>query len=594
MRGGWRLLATLSIALATGALAPALVSASTAEELADLAQQQGLTCQPPGGGEIACFGSTRVPPTNRRVVIRPEQGPNVELHAFVEPLQGAVPLDAVSIDFLTTMHAAACGAPNAMKAYVQQVGALTKAADVPPEIHGACRLNGSYNVPVTGGRPYYLVSSTVLPPASDPPTAPPTPAPTPRSTSTPVPTPRATKPAATLAPATVAPSVAPTPTAEPSATPGGEPSPAASGTFQPTQQVGAETSPPQQPSDPPAAPAPHGPPGPPTFVGSVVVATSNFSTEPGPVVGSLLLALLLLLIVAFAGELFNNTVENNYDVIGGWFKKGPLGALRRLRDRITFDPPGRPGVLVFIALTALISSFVDPSFGLDLRSVAVFLGFLVGLIVVLAGFKLPPILARRRRTGELGQLKPLPWALVIAALFVFVSRLENLQPGYLYGIVLGAIFVSDASDRDEGRETFYGALWTLAAAFLAWIGLTWLRGLGLPEDGFGATLLGTAFAATLVAGLEAAAFGLIPMRFLPGHAVYRWNRLGWALLFALSCFAFFHILIGPNSGYVAELSPNAFVAALGVFAAFGALSIGTWLYFRVRARGAPADPGEAA
>ena len=293
--------------------------------------------------------------------------------------------------------------------------------------------------------------------------------------------------------------------------------------------------------------------------------------------GSLALALLLLLIVGFAGELFNNTVENNYDRIAAWFKRGPIGrvlGLVRLR--------GPAGVLLFIALTALVSSFVDPSFGLDLRSVAVFLGFLVGLIVVLASFKLPPMLAHRRATGELGRLRPLPWALVIAALFVLVSRVGNLQPGYLYGIVLGAIFMTDVSDREEGRETFIGSLWTLGAALIAWLALTWLRTIGLPEESFEVTLASTAFAATLVAGLEATAFGLMPLRFMPGHAVYRWNRLGWALLFGISVFAFIHILIGPTSGYVSELSPAAFIAALGVFAAFGALSIATWLYFRVR------------
>jgi hypothetical protein len=203
---------------------------------------------------------------------------------------------------------------------------------------------------------------------------------------------------------------------------------------------------------------------------------------------------------------------------------------------------------------------------------------------VLGSFKLPPILARRRTTGELGQLRPLPWALLIAALFVLVSRVGNLQPGYLYGIVLGAIFVTDVSSRDEGRETFYGALWTLVAALVAWVALTWLRGLGLPEDGFGVTLLETAFAATLVAGLEAAAFALMPLRFLPGYTLYRWNRPLWALLWGAGLFAFFHILIGPTSGYVSELSPAAFLAALGVFAAFGALSILTWLYFRLRTK----------
>jgi hypothetical protein len=242
----------------------------------------------------------------------------------------------------------------------------------------------------------------------------------------------------------------------------------------------------------------------------------------------------------------------------------------------------RIGLMLFLLLTAFVSSFVDPHFGFDLRSLGEFLGFLVGTVVVLASFKLPPMLAHRRKTGDLGKLRPLPWALVIAGLFVLVSRIGNLQPGYLYGIVLGAIFSKDVSDKEEGRETFYGSVWTLSAAAIAWVGLTWLRGQGYDPHGFSVTLLSTAFAATLVSGLEATAFGLMPLRFMPGHAVYEWNRLGWALLFGLSVFAFIHILIGPTSGYVSSLSPQAFVAALGVFAGFGALSIATWGYFRFR------------
>jgi hypothetical protein len=293
--------------------------------------------------------------------------------------------------------------------------------------------------------------------------------------------------------------------------------------------------------------------------------------------GSLAVALLLLLIIGFAGELFNNTVENNYSVIAAWFSKGPLG-----RAGAWFGRNQRGRVLIFIALTALVSAFVDPTFGPDMHGLAELLGFLVGLVVVLASIKLPPMLAHRRKTGELGRLRPLPWALVIAALFVLVSRIGNLQPGYLYGIVLGAIFGTEVSGEEEGRETFYGSVWTLAAAVVAWLGLSWVRTVGFAEGSFEVTLASTAFAAILVAGLEATAFGLMPLRFMPGYAIYKWNRLGWAVLFGLSVFAFIHILIGPTSGYVSDLSPAAFVAALGVFAAFGALSIGTWLYFRFR------------
>ena len=91
---------------------------------------------------------------------------------------------------------------------------------------------------------------------------------------------------------------------------------------------------------------------------------SRTSTPDGGAIGgSLLLALLLLLLIGFIGELFNNTVENNYDVIAAWFKQGPLGRIRGALGRIRIDPPGRPGVLLFIALTALISSFVDRASG---------------------------------------------------------------------------------------------------------------------------------------------------------------------------------------------------------------------------------------
>ena len=66
------LLATLAF---SAALAwPALVRAATVEDLAALAGQEDLNCQPPANGQVFCAGSTRVPPTNRTVLIRPEIG----------------------------------------------------------------------------------------------------------------------------------------------------------------------------------------------------------------------------------------------------------------------------------------------------------------------------------------------------------------------------------------------------------------------------------------------------------------------------------------------------------------------------------------
>ncbi len=185
-------------------------------------------------------------------------------------------------------------------------------------------------------------------------------------------------------------------------------------------------------------------------------------------------------------------------------------------------------------------------------------------------------------TGEVGRLRPLPWALIIAVVFVLISRLAALQPGYLWGVVLGVVFLRTDTSADEGREQAAGALWTLIVAVLAWLALGAVRGTAGTDGTFLATAAETALAAIVVAGLEAVAFGMMPFRFMPGAAIYRWNRVIWAALFFASLYGFLHILVGPTSGYLSDLTAPAWLAALGVFAAFGVCTILFWAWFRFR------------
>lgn len=569
---------------------PGGVLAASVAELVKLAEGgYSMSCAA-NGTNTAQVCVHRVTPW--RAVIRPASGPETQL--VTESPDSTPPLDTSAQAWMADMHETACGDSKGVSAFVQAVAQMTqfsKLREIKDTI-GTCDfvggLYGGAAAPLT-----YRVTSAVRPPAPTPP--PPRPTPTPAATAAPTATPKSSiGPTATRgAVASATPDASHVPSGSPSGSAGTSMSalPTAAATDGPSPVVGGvETGPPAPgPTDAIAAPgevAPTPEPTTPTFEQSVAGIT-DVSTETGAIGGSLLLALLLLLIVGFAGELFNNTIENNYSTIAGWLGRRPLRWLQELGGRFRGD--ATIGLVGFLALTALISSFVDPAFGFNLRSLGVYLGFLVGLAIVLATFKLPPMLAHRRETGDMGRLRPLPWALVIAALFVLVSRIGGLQPGYLYGIVLGVLFVKEVSPKEEGRHTFFGSLWTLGAAVLGWLGLTWLRGLGLDPDGFLATLATTASAAVMVAGLEATAFGLMPLRFMPGYAVYRWNRLAWALLWGLSLFGFLHILIAPVSGYVSQLSPQAFTAALGVFAAFGALSIAVWGYFRFQRPAAPLE-----
>jgi hypothetical protein len=62
------------------------------------------------------------------------------------------------------------------------------------------------------------------------------------------------------------------------------------------------------------------------WAGSVPLA-GEVSTDATRMAGSALAALLLLLAMGFIGEMFNNTMENNYDRILGWWQKSWLGRI---------------------------------------------------------------------------------------------------------------------------------------------------------------------------------------------------------------------------------------------------------------------------
>jgi hypothetical protein len=236
-------------------------------------------------------------------------------------------------------------------------------------------------------------------------------------------------------------------------------------------------------------------------------------------------------------------------------------------------------VIIAVVLVAFISAFLNPALAFDAAGVAIFVGFLIAIAVVLITFELPGLLLRRRQTGETGHLRVLPWAIVLAAVFVLISRVWTLQPGYLYGVVLGMVFLQAVGPRLEGREAAVGATFTLVVAVVSWLLLGWVRE-AVPVGDLAMIVLKTALAAIVVAALEAVAFGLMPLRFMPGYAIYRWRRPVWAVLWLLSLFGFIHILIGPNAGYLSDLSVPALLAAIGVFALFGAISVGFWAYFR--------------
>jgi hypothetical protein len=330
--------------------------------------------------------------------------------------------------------------------------------------------------------------------------------------------------------------------------------------------------------------------------------------DPGVAGGGLLLSLLIALLVPFPGTLFNKTVEANQAEITGWFEKlkrrwrgfvalvavGPLGgAVDRLGRSLG---GGLLGVWVFLGLSALVYGFLSPGFGLDAPSLAMFLGFLVGLAFITAAFDLPLRVYHRRRTGELGRLRAVWWTLAVAVICVLISRLVGFQPGYLYGLVVTIAFTSVISVRPEGIGVLLASAWLLGLSVGAWVLLAATRSVG--GDPWIMLVLQTTFATFFVAGIEALAIGLLPMRFLPGHPLFEWNRLAWFPIFAASVFAYVMVLVDPANGYFSTGSSTPSIIGITFLVAFGVVSVGTWAYFRYRPQrghddSEPDRPGEA-
>jgi hypothetical protein len=240
------------------------------------------------------------------------------------------------------------------------------------------------------------------------------------------------------------------------------------------------------------------------------------------------------------------------------------------------------GILVFVALSALFYAFLDPTFGLSLSSLATVLGLTIGLVVILAAYAAPLLLfSNRHRIGL--DVRALPATLIVAVICVVLSRLVGFQPGYLYGLIVGFYFAHSVTRDIEGKAEASAAASSLVAAFVAWFVLALLRASALPGE-FSTVLLQAATVTIVVAGLENAVFAMLPLRFMPGAAVFGWNRIVWAVLLGLGVFGFAYVLLNPSSGagYLADTTRTSFFTMIVLLVGFGLASVLFWAWFRFR------------
>ena len=320
----------------------------------------------------------------------------------------------------------------------------------------------------------------------------------------------------------------------------------------------------------------------PAFVTSLPLP-SQVSLDPVTLVLSAAIAAGAIMLIAFPYELFNSTMEENYDEIRSWFGLGPRGVPQEKTH-------GR--ALSFFLLTAVAAvacGFLSPDFGFSTTGLVLFIGIFVAMLVMAVLFSLPADIGIRRQFGEWGKLNFLPGTVLVSIVLVLLSRLLDFQPGYFYGALAGLAFRSALSEKVQGKMTAANWLFSLIIS----VGAFFLRApvsAAAAEPGANIWWIGLEICLAMIFlwGVEGLAVAMLPMRFLDGRKVLRWSKPAWAVLFFLGIFATVHVLLRPGSGYVGETNAVS-IGVLALFALFGVISVSLWAYFRFRPqRWAPA------
>jgi hypothetical protein len=238
---------------------------------------------------------------------------------------------------------------------------------------------------------------------------------------------------------------------------------------------------------------------------------------------------------------------------------------------------------VFLAIGGVLYALLTPEFGLNLTSLALALGLAIAVAVTTVGFAVPTFAYFGLRWKDRGQILVLPGTIAIGAAFVLISRLLNLQPGYLYGLLAVFVFHHDVDKRTSGRLAAASALFVMVLALVAWVARVPLSGATLaPGVGFWTIVLESALCGAFVIGLESTLVGLLPLRSLDGSKVKDWSRLAWSALFALALFTLVEVLFQPGTAYVGHTSKAGKIAVGTLYLMFGLGTAAFWAYFRFR------------
>jgi hypothetical protein len=99
----------------------------------------------------------------------------------------------------------------------------------------------------------------------------------------------------------------------------------------------------------------------------------------------------------------------------------------------------------------------------------------------------------------------------------------------------------------------------------------------------------TVFLLIFAVGVQTVFFEMMPISYLHGKGIFKFNRVLWLILFAITAAVFLQTMLNPNGSFVGAFnSPNMVVLSIivGLYCVFCA---GVWFYLQQIDKRATAD-----
>ena len=251
-------------------------------------------------------------------------------------------------------------------------------------------------------------------------------------------------------------------------------------------------------------------------------------------------------------------------------------------SRRASPPPSASAVV--LALSGLIYGFLSPDFGLNEKSVYLFLALVIGLGFGTYLQEGGSVALAERRYHARSSVRLFGAAIGVAIVCVLASRLVGLQPGFVYGFIASSVILAPIalSKRASATLVIIPSVALLIASLVAWAVLGPLTSAAQTDASPWNVLAANVAAATFVGGLEGVFYAMIPISFMDGAVVWRWSKVAWLALFGVTTFLFWQLVINQYAAYLKAFQQPTIVAIVLILAVYGTLTGVAWAYFRFR------------